>query len=43
MSNITLREMQCTDYARVFWEKRGWKKRDDIDMYSFIGASNSNS
>jgi len=42
MNNITLREMQISDYAIVFWEKLGWKKQDDIDMYSFIGTTSIN-
>jgi len=29
--------------AKVFWEKLGWKKREDINMYSFISVFNSNS
>jgi len=43
MNNITLREMQISDYVSVFGEILGWKKRDDIDMYSFIGAADVNS
>ena len=34
--------LKDNDKARVFWEKLGWKKRDDIDMYSFIGTANIN-
>ena len=35
--------LRDNDNARVFWEKLGWEKRDDIDMYSFIGAADVNS
>ena len=31
------------DIAKVFWEKLGWRKRDDIDMYSFLSVSTPNS
>jgi len=35
--------LRDNDNARVFWEKLGWEKRDDIDMYSFIGTADVNS
>ena len=35
--------LRDNDSAKVFWEKLGWKRREDINMYSFVSALNSNS
>ena len=30
------------ELAKNFWAQRGWKKRNDIDVYSFINGGNDN-
>ena len=30
------------DAAKIYWQNRGWLKRDDIEVFSFINGDNAN-